>query len=250
MSSTWPARAYAARSPRSLETLVNSDESALAAGDFSAWLAAMQRALAGDAGADVPCGGCTGCCTSSQFVLVEPDETEARAHIPAELLFPAPRLPAGHLLLGYDENGHCPMLVDGACSIYEHRPRTCRTYDCRVFPAAGVELDATDDADKAVIAERAQRWRFTHPTARDRAEHDAVRAAARFVHERADELPADVVPVTATQRAVLAVRVHEAFLAPDATTGDPVVVTDPDPEAVRVTIATRRRGGPGGRVGR
>jgi len=228
---------------------VNSDESALAAGDFSAWLAAMQRALAGGAGADVPCGGCTGCCTSSQFVLVEPDETDARAHIPAELLFPAPRLPAGHLLLGYDERGHCPMLVDGACSIYEHRPRTCRTYDCRVFPAAGVELDATDDgddADKAVIAQRTQRWRFAHPTGRDRVEHEAVRAAARYVHERADELPADVVPVTATQRAVLAVRLHEAFLAPDATTGEPVLVPDPEPEAVRVTIATRR-GGRGGR---
>ena len=63
-------------------------------------------------------------------------------------------------VLGYDERGHCPMLVDGACSIYEHRPRTCRTYDCRVFPAAGVE----PDADKAPSPTRARRWRFTDPT--------------------------------------------------------------------------------------
>ena len=28
--------------------------------------------------------------------------------------------------------------TDGRCSIYEHRPRTCRTYDCRIFPATGL----------------------------------------------------------------------------------------------------------------
>src|SRR5204863_6078536 len=83
-----------------------------------------------------------------------------------------PRLPKGHVLLGYDERGHCPMLVDDRCSIYEHRPRTCRTYDCRVFPAAGL------DADQPAIAERVRRWRFAYPTAADRARHEAVRAAA------------------------------------------------------------------------
>ena len=30
----------------------------------------------------------------------------------------------------------------GGCSIYDHRPRTCRTFDCRVFAAAGVAVDA------------------------------------------------------------------------------------------------------------
>lgn len=38
--------------------------------------------------------------------------------IPAELLFPAPGLPKGHVLLGYDANGHCPMLAEGGCSIF------------------------------------------------------------------------------------------------------------------------------------
>ncbi len=83
----------------------------------------MQRALRGDGGTDVPCGTCTACCTSSQFVHIEPDETDTLAHIPADVLFPAPLAPRGHVLLGYDERGHCPMLVDNACSIYEHRPR-------------------------------------------------------------------------------------------------------------------------------
>lgn len=186
------------------------EDEPLPAGDFSAWLAEMQRALRGEASADVPCDGCTACCTSSQFVHIEPDEADTLAHVPTELLFPAPRMPAGHVLLGYDENGHCPMLVDGQCSIYEHRPRTCRTYDCRVFPAAGIEID---DEDQVAIARRARRWRFDHPTAMDHAEHDAVRAAARFVQEREDFLPEGVVPANATQRAVLAIETSDAFRA-------------------------------------
>jgi Fe-S-cluster containining protein len=174
----------------------------LPAGAFSEWLAGMQRALRGEAASDVPCDGCTACCTSSQFVHIGPDEVETLACIPAGLLFPAPRAPAGNVVMGYDERGHCPMLVDGACSIYEHRPRTCRTYDCRVFPAAGV-----DPEDKPAIADRARRWRFAYPTDQDRVEHEAVRAAAKSVTERADALPEGVMPANATQLAVLAVRI-------------------------------------------
>jgi Fe-S-cluster containining protein len=116
----------------------------LPAGDFSAWLADVQGAIRGERGSEVPCGGCTACCTSSQFVHIGPDETGTFAAIPRKLLFPAPGAPPGHVLLGYDERGHCPMLVDGACSIYADRPRTCRTYDCRVFPAAGIDAAEGD----------------------------------------------------------------------------------------------------------
>ncbi|HLM63298.1 MAG TPA: YkgJ family cysteine cluster protein [Acidimicrobiales bacterium] len=211
-------------------------DNALAAGAFSTWLVGMQRALRGEAGSDVPCDGCTACCTSSQFVHIAPDETETLAHIPAELQFPAPRLPRGNVLLGYDEDGRCPMLVDGACSIYEHRPKTCRTYDCRVFPASGVEVD---DADQPAIARRVRRWHFDHPTEADRVEHEAVRAAARFVRERGDVLPDGTVPANATQHAVLAVLLHHRFLGHDDT-GRPAVV-EPEPEAVRVALSPRDR---------
>jgi Fe-S-cluster containining protein len=105
--------------------------------------------------AQVPCGACTACCTSSQFVHIEPDETDALAHVPAALRFPAPGLPKGHVVLPYDEHGHCPMLADGACSIYEHRPRTCRTYDCRVFAVTGVEPEG-----QPAIAARVGQWQF------------------------------------------------------------------------------------------
>ena len=153
------------------------------AGAFSAWLAGMERALAGEAESDVPCGSCTGCCTASQFIHIGPEETAALGRIPAELLFPAPRAPDGHVLMGYDERGHCPMLTDGACSIYEDRPRTCRTYDCRVFAAADVAPDAAGQPD---IAARVARWRFDHPTAVDEAEHAAVQAAARWARDHPD----------------------------------------------------------------
>jgi Fe-S-cluster containining protein len=144
----------------------------LDAGEFSAWFDATAQARAGVADADVPCGGCTACCTSSQFVAIGPDERDTLAHIPRELLFPAPRAPEGTVLLGYDERGRCPMLGDTGCTIYDHRPRACRTYDCRVFAAAGVE------PDQPQIAGRVKRWRFTYADEHARELHAVVEAAA------------------------------------------------------------------------
>lgn len=110
------------------------------------------------------------------------------------------------------------------------------------LPATGVELDdgpGGDDAGKTAIARRARRWRFAHPTEHDRVEHAALRTAARFVRERRDELPDDVAPVTATQQAVLAVWIHEAFVGHDDATGRPVVVAEPERGAVHVAITAR-----------
>jgi Fe-S-cluster containining protein len=212
---------------------------AVAAGDFSAWLTQIQGALESGAASDVPCNGCTACCRSSQFVHIAPDETDTLAHIPPALLFPAPRRPPGHVVLGYDEHGHCPMLVDDRCSIYEHRPRTCRTYDCRVFPAAGI--DATDETP---VAERARRWQFGYATDADRNQHAAVRAAAAFLADHPEVFGAGGPPVGATSLAVLAIEVHEAFVRRDEASGTTAVV-DPDPGVVRVEVMRRRRA-PGG----
>lgn len=95
--------------------------------------------------------------------------------------------------MGFDERGRCPMLGDDGCSIYEHRPRTCRAYDCRVFTAAGIE----PDPDQAAVGRRVQRWQFSYRDADAGSAHDAARAAARGGD------PA----VPATHRAVAAVRV-------------------------------------------
>jgi Fe-S-cluster containining protein len=211
------------------------DDERLDAGPFGAWLVATERSIAGEADSDVPCGSCTACCSSSQFVHIGPDEHDALEHIPAPLLFPAPRMPAGHVLLGYDAHGRCPMLRDDGCSIYAHRPRTCRTYDCRVFPAAGIDLGG--DADKGLIAARARRWEFGHPDADDAALHDAVRAAAAFVSEHQAELPPDVAPTTPTQLAVAAVVAHREFVERDA---GRVTPARPDVRAVAVALGRRR----------
>jgi uncharacterized protein len=166
-------------------------EADLAAGDFGAWLAGMRAAVRGERDADVPCNGCTACCTAAQFVHIGPDERATLARIPRKLLFPAPLMPEGHVVLPHDARGHCPMLVDARCSIYEDRPQTCRTYDCRVFAATGVE------PDDGLIAERAARWRFTYASEADRARHDEVRTTAVAIRGRADG-------VNATERAVRA----------------------------------------------
>jgi uncharacterized protein len=200
----------------------------LDAGDFGTWLVGIQQALDGDGGSDVPCDGCTACCRSSQFIPIEPDETETRSHIPPELLFPAPRRPEGHALLGYDEHGRCPMLVDDACSIYEHRPRACRRYDCRVLAATGLGL--AEDADQPLVAERARRWRFAYATPGDRDRDESLRAAASYLDDHAGDLPEGAVPAHAAPRAALAIGIHDLFLG-----------REPDAAAVGVAVELRAR---------
>src|SRR5258706_3246454 len=77
-----------------------------AAGSFAAWVHDMQRALRGEIASDVPCEGCTACCTSGMFVPIGPDELDALAHVPAELVFPAPRRP-GYVVIPHDGHGRC-----------------------------------------------------------------------------------------------------------------------------------------------
>lgn len=195
----------------------------LPAGRFSAWLADTVDPSRPDM--DVPCGTCTACCRASYFIHVAPDEHDTLRHIPKRLLFPAPGRPKGHKLLGFDERGHCPMLTDGGCSIYDHRPRTCRTYDCRIFTAAGV---SPDEDGKTDIAARTRQWRFdvaSEPSAVT--DFQAVQRAAAFLAEhRSACFPDGGGPTTAGDRAALAIKIHRVFLA----TGDP------DPSAVRSAL--------------
>ncbi|HYT39782.1 MAG TPA: hypothetical protein VEN99_09740, partial [Acidimicrobiia bacterium] len=74
-------------------------------------------------------------------------------------------------------------------------------YDCRIFAATGLDVDA-EDARKAPVALRARRWRFTFPTDEDRRRHEAVRAAIRSLRA-----------TSVTELAVRAVETHEEFLS-------------------------------------
>ena len=208
------------------------------AGVFSTWLESMESVIKDGRGSNVPCGDCTACCTSSQFIHIQPDEAETLDHVPKALLFPAPKMPIGHVLMGYDERGHCPMLIDNECSIYDYRPRTCRSYDCRVFAASGHNLNSPDHA---LIADRVRQWRFQLPTEDDRLDLAAVRAAARYLDEHADDCGVTSGPNATTQHSLLALQLARFFREiPDGS--DETVHESPTSEAVRVEIRRLRRG--------
>jgi len=160
-------------------------------------------------GADVPCGACRGCCRSSMFIHIRPDETKTLRRIPRALLFPAPGLPRGHVLMGYDDQGKCPMLIHEQCSIYEDRPQTCRDYDCRIFAATGIDVDAQTQAE---IAQRVKEWTFTYLSEESRYERTAVKAAAAFLQDNRDLFPQGILPGYPVQLAALTVRIYTLFL--------------------------------------
>ena len=141
------------------------------------------------------------------FIHIRPEETQTLQRIPRALLFPAPGLPKGHLLMGYNDQGNCPMLAGDECSIYEHRPQTCRDYDCRVFAATGVPVDPA----QAEIANRVQAWAFTYESEESREQHSIVKEAAAFLRNNRDLFPPGSIPTYPVQLAALAVRIYKVF---------------------------------------
>ncbi len=209
------------------------DERDLDAGRFSEWLRQTLAALAEETSADVPCGDCNACCRTSHFIHVRPEEKRARLRLPRELLFPAPGLPAGNLVLGYDQEGRCPMLVGGRCTVYADRPLACRTYDCRIYAATGVA------PDREAIAEQVRRWRFSYTSREDRDLHAAVRDAVRFMREHPECLPGVAARAQPVRVAVLAIAIHESFLQ-DAKPG-PASAPVSDSDGVRAAVAANER---------
>lgn len=197
---------YAARSPGAENA---GRQQPIAAGSFSAWLEDFRSALLQDRGIEVPCGDCQACCKSSYFIHIRPEEKETLGRIDKKLLFPAPGWPRGNRLLGYFENGWCPLLVDERCSIYEHRSKTCQAYDCRIFAAAGIDAG---EEDKTLVNERIRRWSFSYPGPQDLDRHIAVQRAARFIREHAECFPEGKAPHDPSQLAILAVKVYNVFL--------------------------------------
>lgn len=179
------------------------------AGNFSTWLNRRREdQLRRKLDVEVPCGSCTACCRSSLFIHIKPHETVTVKHIPKGLLFPAPGLPKGNVLLGYDENGKCPMFIDNKCSIYEFRPETCREFDCRIFAATAIYMD---NAAQVLISERARSWYFDYDGDKSREDHATVRASAKFLKEKSHLFPDGLVPKNPTQLALLAIRVFRVF---------------------------------------
>jgi Fe-S-cluster containining protein len=170
----------------------------------------MRASLAGGPGMEVACGDCVGCCTSSYYIKVRPHEIRALERIGATHL-EADTLPDGSRLMGFAPNGHCHMFVDGRCSIYSDRPETCRTYDCRVYAAAGIEAGE----GRTMINERIADWEFDFVDEQDREAYRAVRAAAAYLRQHPVRFPNGRIPSRPAEIAVLAIKSYEVFLDPE-----------------------------------
>jgi Fe-S-cluster containining protein len=205
-------------------------ETGVDAGEFGAWLDAVRASFRGGAGVDVPCGDCRGCCTSSQFILLRPEDEQVRTLVPRDLLVEAPGRPGGHEILGFTSDGLCPLLKARECSVYADRPRTCRDYDCRLFAAAGIEAGGEDRRE---INERVRAWRFRYTTDAARRAHGAIRSAAAFIPRHRAYFPGGRVPTAPGELAALAVKVHEVFLQADVSSLGPEAIAGRLVEASR-----------------
>lgn len=198
------------------------------AGDFGTWLLQTRAMLRGEPGPEVPCGTCVGCCVSSYPVPVRAHEFASLAAIPIEHLATS----ASHrTLIVALPDGRCPMLNADAsgCSIYAHRPLTCRDYDCRIFAAAGI---AAGSDERSVINARVRQWRFNYRNTADRLAHVAVTSAAAFIREHALRFQSRA-PSTPTGLAVLAIKVYPVFLDSSMQTSAPELIVESILQAAR-----------------
>lgn len=203
----------------------------LPGGEFSRWLYSYLRAQTqAEPSGDVPCGECNACCKASYFIPIDSAEQETLALIPAAHLTRARPANDNEPQWALDQTcaGQCPMLVEEACSIYAHRPRTCRRYDCRVFVAAGVGLGS---GPRAAVNDRVWQWRFDYPSERDVATQSAVLSAVAFLQRCANLI--DPAPTDTAELAKTAVLVHELFL-------DPRALSEPD-EKLAAAISEKLR---------
>lgn len=111
--------------------------------------------------------------------------------------------------MGYRADGLCPMLTDGNCAIYPSRPSTCRSFDCRVLAAAGMQIGGQWNER---INARAQAWRFSFSSAESPQRLKAIRSAAHFIAHHAAAFPGGRAPSEPVTIAVLALKVHTVFL--------------------------------------
>ncbi len=179
------------------------------AGDFDAWLQGILLSFKTGEAVDVPCGECRGCCSAGRFVHLIPSDQSAHSVIPKQFLQRAPGMQKGNAVMGYLAGGHCPMLKDGNCSIYSGRPSTCRTFDCRVLAAAGLQVGGRWSER---INERVRAWRFAFSSEGSQQRLNAIRSAANFIGQHPEAFPGGRAPSEPTTIAVLAIKVHTVFL--------------------------------------
>jgi uncharacterized protein len=205
------------------------------AGHFGTWLREMRAVLKGEQHADVPCDGCVGCCVSSYAIPLRPADQVALEAVPGRYL----RIPVGGGLaqMQHRQDGTCPMLEVGRCTIYADRPQTCRDYDCRIYTATGL----VPDGERPVIRERVLQWRFDFLNREELAQHDALHRAAGFIREHAAQFPPAMRADSAAAAAVLALKTWPLFARGASTNekGDEPEDPPPHEQARRVQEAAR-----------
>jgi len=112
--------------------------------------------------AKTPCGGCRECCWYHRVGVSAEDD---RTHLTVD------RDGDGDFLRKRAD-GACVHLGETGCAVYEHRPRACRQYDCRLAGLARI-VDIFDQGHYAPPI-----WLFTPEDAEDRAVELAAKMAA------------------------------------------------------------------------
>lgn len=106
------------------------------------------------------CSGCRAAlCCRSDFPIFTGEAERIRPHVPIRAMA---RIRRDRTLLEPLTTGHpCPMLdPDGSCSIYDHRPAVCRSFDSEVpAPACMRRTPAEADVLGKAIALRREHGR-------------------------------------------------------------------------------------------
>ena len=89
----------------------------------------------------VNCRSCRACCVDFADTPVLPFESGDGLDIEVR---------DGKRLLRKKANGECVHLLEGGCSVYEHRPVTCRVFDCRDFAVEKLSNPDLPQLNKAI----------------------------------------------------------------------------------------------------
>jgi Fe-S-cluster containining protein len=100
--------------------------------------------------ATVNCGHCTACCRDAPLIVLtegeRPEPFDKMVRIVVECDDGKEK---SFWLLPHQPNGDCYYLRDGQCSVYEQRPKMCRTFDCRFIALKPNDFDMSDEVVKA-----------------------------------------------------------------------------------------------------
>ena len=148
------------------------------AGALSAFLADFRLGQHEGTTLSTPCGNCSACCSSGLEIFIDQSEVEVLALLPHDSLVPLEDRQAGNFMLRSRKDGRCPMLGSSGCTTYDRRPRTCRSFDCRIFTATGIEPPGGRTSKVAI---RARNWTFDDSKSSEGTTRQALDATVKFL---------------------------------------------------------------------